>query len=121
MPLGETPGVEETQSNAQARGARREPRLENRRQLARREARTGVLHGQPGGGRLGPGSSEAVRRPWLNWRARAQDYPGSDYDLVAFVRRVAAMCRGKAYFTTPYTLGQYVLMDYMDKKTRTIH
>jgi Ca-activated chloride channel family protein len=44
-----------------------------------------------------------------------------DYDLVAFVRRVAHMCRGKAYFTTPYTLGQYVLMDYLDKKTRTIH
>jgi Ca-activated chloride channel family protein len=44
-----------------------------------------------------------------------------DYDLVAFVRRVAAMCRGKAYFTTPYTLGEYVLQDYMDKKTRTIH
>ena len=44
-----------------------------------------------------------------------------DYDLVAFVRRVAAMCRGKAYFTTPYTLGQYVLMDYMDRKTRTVH
>jgi len=42
-------------------------------------------------------------------------------DLVAFVRRVAAVCRGKAYFTTPYTLGQYVLMDYMDKKTRTVH
>ncbi len=44
-----------------------------------------------------------------------------DYDLVAFVRRVAAMCRGKAYFTTPQSLGQYVLMDYLDKKTRTIH
>jgi Ca-activated chloride channel family protein len=44
-----------------------------------------------------------------------------DHDLVAFVRRVASMCRGKAYFTTPYTLGQYVLMDYLDKKTRTIH
>ncbi len=44
-----------------------------------------------------------------------------DHDLVAFVRRVAAMCRGKAYFTTPHTLGQYVLMDYLDKKTRTIH
>ena len=44
-----------------------------------------------------------------------------DHDLVAFVRRVAAICRGKAYFTTPYTLGQYVLMDYMDKKTKTIH
>jgi Ca-activated chloride channel family protein len=44
-----------------------------------------------------------------------------DPDLVAFVRRVAAICRGKAYFTTPYTLGKYVLMDYMDRKTRTIH
>jgi Ca-activated chloride channel family protein len=44
-----------------------------------------------------------------------------DYDLVSFVRRVAEICRGKAYFTTPYTLGQYVLMDYMDKKTKTIH
>jgi Ca-activated chloride channel family protein len=44
-----------------------------------------------------------------------------DYDLVAFVRRVAAMCRGKAYFTTPHTLGEYVLADYMEKKTRTIH
>ncbi|MBI4475671.1 MAG: VWA domain-containing protein [Acidobacteria bacterium] len=44
-----------------------------------------------------------------------------DYDLVAFVRKVAEICHGKAYFTTPFTLGQYVLMDYMDKKTRTIH
>jgi Ca-activated chloride channel family protein len=43
-----------------------------------------------------------------------------DYDLVAFVRRVAEICKGKAYFTTPYTLGQYVLMDYLDKKTRTV-
>jgi Ca-activated chloride channel family protein len=44
-----------------------------------------------------------------------------DYDLVSFVRRVAEICKGKAYFTTPYTLGQYVLMDYMDKTTKTIH
>jgi Ca-activated chloride channel family protein len=44
-----------------------------------------------------------------------------DPDLVAFVRRVAGICRGKAYFTTPMTLGRYVLMDYMDKKTRTVH
>jgi Ca-activated chloride channel family protein len=44
-----------------------------------------------------------------------------DYDLVSFVRRVAQICHGKAYFTTPHTLGRYVLMDYMDKKTRTIH
>ncbi len=44
-----------------------------------------------------------------------------DYDLVAFVRRVTAICRGKAYFTTPETLGEYLLMDYLDRKTRTIH
>jgi Ca-activated chloride channel homolog len=44
-----------------------------------------------------------------------------DYDLVSFVRRVAEICRGKAYFTTPETLGQYVLMDYLDRKTRTLH
>mgnify|MGYP003485627080 CR=1 FL=1 len=42
-------------------------------------------------------------------------------DIVSFVRRVAEICRGKAYFTTPYTLGQYVLMDYVAGKTRTIH
>jgi Ca-activated chloride channel family protein len=44
-----------------------------------------------------------------------------DYELVSFVRKVAEICHGKAYFTTPRTLGRYVLMDYMDKKTRTIH
>ncbi len=44
-----------------------------------------------------------------------------NHDLVSFIRRVAAICHGKAYFTTPQTLGQYVLMDYMDKKTRTVH
>ena len=44
-----------------------------------------------------------------------------DYDLVSFVRKVAEICHGKAYFTTPRTLGRYVLMDYMDKKTKTIH
>ena len=44
-----------------------------------------------------------------------------DYDLVSFVRRVARICHGKAYFTTPYSLGQYVLMDYMNNKTKTIH
>ncbi|HTR23938.1 MAG TPA: VWA domain-containing protein [Terriglobales bacterium] len=45
----------------------------------------------------------------------------SDYGLVQFVQKVTQMCRGKAYFTTPYTLGQYLLMDYMSRKTRTIH
>ena len=45
----------------------------------------------------------------------------SDYGLVSFVQKVTELCRGKAYFTTPFTLGQYLLMDYMNRKTRTIH
>jgi Ca-activated chloride channel family protein len=45
----------------------------------------------------------------------------SDYGLVQFVQKVTEMSRGKAYFTTPYTLGQYLLMDYMSRKTKTIH
>jgi Ca-activated chloride channel homolog len=44
-----------------------------------------------------------------------------DHDLVNFVKKVTEMCRGKAYFTTPFTLGQYLLMDFMQKKTKTIH
>ncbi|HEY6988751.1 MAG TPA: hypothetical protein VH369_10230 [Bryobacteraceae bacterium] len=45
----------------------------------------------------------------------------SDYGLVQFIHKVTQMCRGKAYFTTPYTLGNYLLMDYMNRKSRTIH
>jgi Ca-activated chloride channel family protein len=45
----------------------------------------------------------------------------SDRGLVQFVQKITEMCRGKAYFTTPYTLGQYLLMDYMSRKTKTVH
>jgi Ca-activated chloride channel homolog len=45
----------------------------------------------------------------------------TEYGLVNFIQKVTEMCRGKAYFTTPYNLGQYLLMDYMNRKTRTIH
>jgi Ca-activated chloride channel family protein len=45
----------------------------------------------------------------------------SDYGLINFVQKVTEICCGKAYFTTPYNLGQYLLMDYMNRKTRTIH
>jgi Ca-activated chloride channel homolog len=37
----------------------------------------------------------------------------SDLGLVQFVHKVSEMCRGKAYFTTPDTLGEYLLMDYI--------
>jgi Ca-activated chloride channel homolog len=45
----------------------------------------------------------------------------SDYSLINFVQKVTEICHGKAYFTTPYTLGQYLLMDYMQKKVKHIH
>jgi Ca-activated chloride channel family protein len=45
----------------------------------------------------------------------------SDFGLVQFVHKVSEMCRGKAYFTTPDTLGEYLLMDYMQHKSKTIH
>jgi Ca-activated chloride channel family protein len=45
----------------------------------------------------------------------------SDYGLIQFIQKVTELCRGKAYFTTPQTLGQYLLMDYMNRKTRTVH
>jgi Ca-activated chloride channel homolog len=43
------------------------------------------------------------------------------YELVQFVHKVSEMCRGKAYFTTPDRLGEYLLMDYMNRKSKTIH
>ena len=45
----------------------------------------------------------------------------SDPGLVQFVQRVSAMCRGKAYFTTPQTLGNYLMMDFMSRKMKTVH
>src|SRR3954447_9774999 len=45
----------------------------------------------------------------------------SDHGLIQFVHKVSEMCRGKAYFTTPDTLGEYLLMDYMNHKSKTIH
>jgi Ca-activated chloride channel family protein len=44
-----------------------------------------------------------------------------DYGLISFIQKVTEICRGKAYFTTPFTLGQYLLMDYMKKKVKHIH
>jgi Ca-activated chloride channel family protein len=45
----------------------------------------------------------------------------SDWHLVQFVQKVSEMCKGKAYFTTPRNLGQYLLMDYMQRRSRMIH
>lgn len=45
----------------------------------------------------------------------------SDFGLIQFVQRMTAMCRGKAYFTTPENLGEYLLMDFLARKMKTIH
>jgi uncharacterized protein with von Willebrand factor type A (vWA) domain len=45
----------------------------------------------------------------------------NDFTLMQFVQKVTAMCRGKAYFTTPQTLGNYLLMDFMSRRMKTVH
>ena len=40
-----------------------------------------------------------------------------DHALVEFVKRVAEICRGKAYFTNTMTLGQFILMDFLRRRT----
>ncbi|HTL04303.1 MAG TPA: VWA domain-containing protein [Gemmatimonadales bacterium] len=40
-----------------------------------------------------------------------------DRALVEFVKRVAEICRGKAYFTNTMTLGQFILMDFLKRRT----
>jgi Ca-activated chloride channel family protein len=43
-----------------------------------------------------------------------------DRSLVEFVKRVSAISRGKAYFTNTMTLGQFILMDFLKRKTRKV-
>jgi Ca-activated chloride channel homolog len=43
-----------------------------------------------------------------------------DYALVEFVKRVSGISRGKAYFTNTMSLGQFVLMDFLRKKTKRV-
>jgi len=44
-----------------------------------------------------------------------------DYYLVDFVKKVTEICQGKAYFTTTMSLGQYILMDFLRRRTKHIH
>ena len=43
-----------------------------------------------------------------------------DRALVDFVKRMSAISRGKAYFTNTMTLGQFILMDFLRRKTRKV-
>ncbi|MGD8601380.1 MAG: hypothetical protein PVF19_08545, partial [Gemmatimonadota bacterium] len=38
--------------------------------------------------------------------------------LVQFVQKVSEIARGKAYFTSSMTLGQYIMMDFLRNKRR---
>jgi Ca-activated chloride channel family protein len=40
--------------------------------------------------------------------------------LVQFVKKVSEIARGKAYFTSTMTLGQYIMMDFLKKKRRRV-
>lgn len=42
----------------------------------------------------------------------------NDPHLVQFVQKVSEIARGKAYFTSTLTLGQYIMMDFMRNKRR---
>jgi Ca-activated chloride channel family protein len=44
-----------------------------------------------------------------------------DFQLVQFVQKMSAMCRGKAYFTTPQTLGNYLLMDFLSRRSKHVN
>ncbi len=44
-----------------------------------------------------------------------------DPELIAFVQRVSRMTRGKAYFTTPQTIGRYVLQDFQARRTKLVN
>lgn len=43
-----------------------------------------------------------------------------DRQLVDFVKQVSQICRGKAYFANPMTLGQFLLMDFLKGKSRRV-
>jgi Ca-activated chloride channel homolog len=43
-----------------------------------------------------------------------------DRALVEFVKQVSAISRGKAYFTNTMTLGQFILMDFLRRRTRAV-
>ncbi|HEX6135606.1 MAG TPA: VWA domain-containing protein [Longimicrobiales bacterium] len=43
-----------------------------------------------------------------------------DPSLIQFVARVCEMARGKAYFTNTMTLGEYVMRDFLKRRTRRV-
>jgi len=43
-----------------------------------------------------------------------------DYYLIHFVKEMTRICRGRAFYTTPGRLGEYILVDYINRKRKRI-
>ena len=39
-------------------------------------------------------------------------------ELLAFVKKLSQITRGKAYLTSPRNIGKYLLLDFLNKKVR---
>ena len=46
--------------------------------------------------------------------------PSVETRFLFIVQKVSEIARGKAYFTSTVTLGQYIMMDFMKRKRRRI-
>jgi uncharacterized protein with von Willebrand factor type A (vWA) domain len=42
----------------------------------------------------------------------------ADRSLKSFIEKLTSINRGRAFFTTPETLGDYVLVDFIEHKRR---
>ena len=76
---------------------------------------------------MGLDPTDPRRRPTARWRTAGAAgimintfMLARDRSLVEFVKQVSEICRGKAYFTNTMTLGQFILMDFMQRKTRRV-
>ncbi|HHO56586.1 MAG TPA: VWA domain-containing protein [Trueperaceae bacterium] len=45
----------------------------------------------------------------------------NDPELISFVQRISHMTKGKAYFTSPRTIGRYVLQDFNTRRTKIVN
>ena len=47
-------------------------------------------------------------------------HAGERFFLVEFVKKMTEMTRGKAYFANPNNLTQFVLMDFLKRRTSRV-
>ena len=79
-----------------------------------------IGHGDSGESDRGPNLGRCVARRVVEFEVEVVEAAGWDRALVEFVKKVSEISRGKAYFTNTMTLGQFILMDFLRKKTRKV-